>query len=94
MGAAAFEPEFLAAMRELTEQHISFHRVLGLELVALGPEQVQARMRMRPELVGHFVTQRIHGGAISAALDAMGGVAVMAAIAARHMDEPVRDCPS
>ncbi|MGL4436088.1 MAG: thioesterase family protein, partial [Giesbergeria sp.] len=28
-----------------------------------------------------------HGGVISAGLDAMGGLAVMAAIGARHMDE-------
>lgn len=33
--------------------------------------------------------RRIHGGVISAALDAMAGVAVMAAIGAKHMDEPV-----
>ena len=32
---------------------------------------------------------RIHGGAISAALDAMAGIAVMCAISAKHMDEPV-----
>jgi uncharacterized protein (TIGR00369 family) len=29
----------------------------------------------------------MHGGVISAALDAMGGLAVMAAMGARHMDE-------
>jgi uncharacterized protein (TIGR00369 family) len=38
--------------------------------------------------VGHFSFNRIHGGVISAGLDAMGGLAVMAAIGARHMDEP------
>jgi uncharacterized protein (TIGR00369 family) len=43
---------------------------------------------MRPELIGHFAHQRMHGGVISATLDAMGGLAVMAAIGARHMDEP------
>jgi acyl-coenzyme A thioesterase PaaI-like protein len=37
--------------------------------------------------VGHFAYNRIHGGVISAGLDAMGGLAVMAAIGARHMDE-------
>ena len=30
---------------------------------------------------------RLHGGVISAGLDSMGGLAVMAAIGARHMDE-------
>ena len=43
---------------------------------------------MKPELVGHFSYNRIHGGVISAGLDAMGGLACMAAIGARHMDEP------
>jgi uncharacterized protein (TIGR00369 family) len=43
---------------------------------------------MQPKLVGHFNYNRIHGGVISAGLDAMGGLAVMAAIGARHMDEP------
>lgn len=84
-----FEPEFLAAMRQLTEELISFNKVLGLQLVSITPEECQARMAMKPELIGHFSYQRIHGGAISAALDAMGGVAVMAAMAAKHMDEPV-----
>ena len=44
---------------------------------------------MRPELLGHFAHQRLHGGVISATLDAIAGLAVMAAIGARHMDEPV-----
>jgi uncharacterized protein (TIGR00369 family) len=42
---------------------------------------------MKPDLVGHFAYQRLHGGVISAGLDAMAGLAVMAAIGSRHMDE-------
>jgi uncharacterized protein (TIGR00369 family) len=84
-----FEPEFIAALRQLTEELISFNKVLGLELVSVTAQEVQARMQMQPTLVGHFMYERIHGGAISAALDAIGGVAVMAALAAKHMDEPV-----
>ena len=38
---------------------------------------------MRPELIGHYSHNRMHGGVISAALDAMGGLAVMAAIGSR-----------
>jgi uncharacterized protein (TIGR00369 family) len=37
--------------------------------------------------VGHFAYNRIHGGVISAVLDAIGSAAVMAALAAKHMDE-------
>ena len=44
---------------------------------------------MRPELIGHHGHQRLHGGVVSATLDALGGLAVMAAIGARHMDESI-----
>jgi acyl-coenzyme A thioesterase PaaI-like protein len=50
---------------------------------------VSGRIDMRHELIGHFAYNRLHGGVISAGLDAMAGLAVMAALGARHMDEPV-----
>ena len=84
-----FEPEFIAAVKHLSEELISFNQVLGLTLDAITPTEVLAHIDMKPQLVGHFAYNRIHGGAISAALDAMGGIALMAAIASRHMDEPV-----
>jgi len=87
----AFEPEFIAGLTEIFEQHIAFNRVLGLRITELRPEQVAGRIDMRPELVGHYSYNRIHGGVISAGLDAMGGLAVMAAIGARHMDEAPRE---
>ena len=83
-----FEPEFVAGVRELFEQRIPFNALLGLKIEDIGGERVHGRIDMRPELVGHFVHNRIHGGVISACLDAMGGLAVMAAIGARHLDEP------
>jgi acyl-coenzyme A thioesterase PaaI-like protein len=43
---------------------------------------------MKQDLIGHYAYKRLHGGVISAGLDAMGGLAAMAAIGARHMDEP------
>ena len=82
-----FEEEFVKGLKKIFEEMISFNRVLGLKIHDLGPAQVRARIEMKPELVGHFSYNRIHGGVISAGLDAMGGLAVMAAIGARHMDE-------
>lgn len=83
-----FEPEFIAGLRTIFEERIVFNQVLGLKIVSVEAERVTARIDMRPELVGHFAYNRIHGGVISAGLDAMGGLACMAAIGARHMDEP------
>ena len=82
-----FEDEFVNGLKKIFEEMISFNQVLGLKIHDLGPAKVRARIEMKPELVGHFSYNRIHGGVISAGLDAMGGLAVMAAIGARHMDE-------
>ena len=84
-----FEPEFVEALVHIFEEGIVFNKTLGLQVVSVGPLGAVARLEMRPELVGHFSYNRLHGGVISAALDAMGGLAVLAAIGARHMDEPV-----
>lgn len=86
-GSVVFEPDFVAGLKDMFENRVVFNRVLGLQITSLHPEGAEGRIEMRPELVGHFATNRIHGGVISATLDAMGGLAVMAAIGARHMDD-------
>jgi len=83
-----FEEEFVAGLKLIFEEKIAFNQVLGLKITSLKPECVVASIEMRPALIGHYGHSRIHGGVISAGLDAMGGLAVMAAIGARHMDEP------
>jgi uncharacterized protein (TIGR00369 family) len=85
--ATVFEDEFVAGLKKVFEEMIVFNRLLGLKITSLKPERVTASIAMRNDLVGHFAYNRVHGGVISAGLDAMGGLAVMAAIGARHMDE-------
>lgn len=82
-----FEPEFSAPLRDFFETQIPFNQLLGLHIASIEPSEVRGSLRMRPELIGHFAHQRLHGGVISATLDAMAGIAIMAAIGARHMDE-------
>ncbi len=86
-GAIEFEPEFITGLKEIFEERIVFNSVLGLKVTSLRPEGVTGRLDMKRELIGHFAYERLHGGVISASLDAMAGLAVMAAIGARHMDE-------
>jgi uncharacterized protein (TIGR00369 family) len=88
-GPVAFEPEFVLALTRIFEEDIVFNRTLGLKISSITPQGVGASIRMRNELVGHPSYNRIHGGVISAALDALGGIAVLAAIGARHMDESI-----
>ena len=85
--AMEFEPEFIAGLTEIFEKKIIFNQVLGLRITSLKPEGVIGRIDMKADLIGHFSYNRIHGGVVSAGLDAMAGLAVMAAIGARHMDE-------
>jgi uncharacterized protein (TIGR00369 family) len=82
-----FEDEFVTGLKKVFEEMIVFNQVLGLKITSLKSTQVRGRIDMKPDLVGHFSFNRLHGGVISAGLDAMGGLAVMVAIGARHMDE-------
>ena len=84
---AEFEAEFINGLKTIFEEKIVFNQVLGLKITSLLPDRVAGRIDMKHQLVGHYSHNRVHGGVISACLDAMGGLACMAAIGARHMDE-------
>ncbi len=73
-----------AALVDLFEHKITFNQVLGLKIASVRPGDVRGIITMKPELVGHYSYGRLHGGVISAVLDAMGGLALMVGIAERH----------
>lgn len=75
------------ALIDLFEQRITFNTVLGLKVLSLDPRNVRLALPMKPELVGHDLFGRLHGGAISATLDAAGGLAVMMGIADHYAHE-------
>jgi len=85
--SAAEQARLDTALTELFEQRISFNQVLGLKVESLRAGRVQLGFEMKPELVGHYHYGRLHGGVISSALDALGGLALMVEIAARHPHE-------
>jgi len=83
--SSAEQAKLEGAISDLFEHRIRFNEVLGLKLQSMMPPTL--RFEMRPELVGHYVYGRLHGGVISAALDATGGMALMVAIGDKHPDE-------
>ena len=85
--AIEFEPEYVTGLKKIFEEMIVFNQLLGLKVTSIEADRARGRIEMRRELIGHYSHNRIHGGVISASLDAMGGLAMMAAIGARHMDE-------
>jgi uncharacterized protein (TIGR00369 family) len=82
--SAEEQGRFEAALVDLFERKIAFNQVLGLKITGVAPGNVRGQISMRPELVGHYTYGRLHGGVISAVLDAMGGLALMVGIAERH----------
>jgi uncharacterized protein (TIGR00369 family) len=85
--SAAEQARFDAAMTELWERRISFNQVLGLKVESMVPGDVRMRLDMRPELIGHYSYGRLHGGVISASLDALAGMALMVGLSEKYCDE-------
>lgn len=83
------EPEFVETLRRIFEEKIAFNRILGLRVIDVTGSRARGGIAMRDELVGHYASIRVHGGVISACLDAIAGLAVMGAIGAAHRDESV-----
>ena len=74
-------------LKSLFEEQIVFNKLMGLKLQALSATESHVSLAMRPELIGNFSEERVHGGVISAALDTTGGIAVTAALCARYPHE-------
>jgi len=85
---SADEQERLEAMlRDMFEHRISFSELLGFRMSSLAPDKVQLTFEMRPELVGHYLYGRLHGGVIATALDTVAGLAAIIAIAEKYAHE-------
>jgi len=84
---ASEQAELEVAIRDLFEHKIVFNEYLGFTMGEYSPGSVSIIFEMRPELIGHFMHGRLHGGVISSVLDAAGGLAVIWAIAELYATE-------
>lgn len=82
--SAGLSDELREALQRTFETLIPFNALLGIEVTHLVRDRARITVWMRPDLVGNPVTQVLHGGVISATLDAAGGIVAMAAVLARH----------
>lgn len=72
---------------ENVEHRFRFNEVVGLKVESFATESLRLTFDMRPELVGSYLHNRLHGGVIATALDSVGGFAIAAAIAEKYADE-------
>jgi uncharacterized protein (TIGR00369 family) len=73
--------DYIALVSNIIQNHIPFNKVLGLRLESMDVKAPKLAFDMRPELVGNSRRGILHGGVISAVLDATGGFAIMLALA-------------
>ena len=66
--------EVLGHLRRAFEERIPFNALLGIRVEAAGLDRVVLGFDKSPEKVGNFVRGTLHGGVISAVLDATGGL--------------------
>lgn len=70
----------IARMNETFSKRVPHNKWLGMEAIALDSGRVEFRIPFRPRLVGNPQTGALHGGVITAAMDASAGAAVFTAL--------------
>jgi uncharacterized protein (TIGR00369 family) len=70
------DPEQAARIIDSIVQFVPHNRALGIRLVSVAPDSLTLALPYDEKLVGNPLTGVIHGGAITALLDAACGVAV------------------
>ena len=74
---------FFDQLEQLYGERLPFNRVLGVEVTALSAVGGAMAFAMREDLVGNVFHGTLHGGVISAVLDAVGGLTASASLADR-----------
>ncbi|MDZ7582145.1 MAG: thioesterase family protein [Deltaproteobacteria bacterium] len=87
---AVFETQ-LQYLKTMYERKIPFNKTLGFAVETLEVSKVVVRFAMRPELIGNYVLQTLHGGVISSVLDATGGLSVSVSLLEKLQGEPVAE---
>lgn len=73
--------DLLAFVRDMFENRIAFNRLLGLKILSIGSDEASIRLDMREEFIGNYARGILHGGVISAALDATAGLVAYSELA-------------
>lgn len=87
----AEEAKLLAIIRESFVERMPFNRILGIDVLSLHHEQAECRFAMRPDLVGNYVRNILHGGVISSVLDVTGGLVAFLGVQQKLKGKPVEE---
>ncbi len=79
--------EMFSYLKRLYEDLMPFDRFLGVRVASLDFDDICVRVDMKPEFVGNFVKNILHGGVISSILDLTGGLVASVGIVKRMQGE-------
>ncbi len=86
------EPEeMFVYLKRMYEDLMPFDRLLGVRVESLAFDDVCVRIGMKPEFVGNFAKNILHGGVISSILDLTGGLVAATGIVKRMRGESVEE---
>jgi uncharacterized protein (TIGR00369 family) len=74
---------FYQRVSRLFEDQLPFNRVLGVQVTQVNQDGATMQFPMRDDLIGNAFQRTLHGGVISAVLDAVGGLTVLASLVER-----------
>jgi uncharacterized protein (TIGR00369 family) len=89
--SVATEDELLAIIRESFVERMPFNRILGIDVLSLHHDRPELRFDMRPDLVGNYVRNILHGGVISSVLDVTGGLVAFLGVQQKLKGKPVEE---
>jgi len=78
--------EILEFIKQMYQHHLSFHRLIGIQVNDISAERAEMQISMRSDLVGNPVFQILHGGVTATLLDSTGGMVAAANIINRLED--------
>jgi len=82
-------PALFKNLHEMYEEMIPFNKILGFKIDSMDMEKVWIRINWDDKLVGNFVHKTLHGGVISAVLDATGGITASMGILSKLSGKPM-----
>lgn len=85
----AHDEKFISMMKEMLTyiytEKMPFNKFLGIEMISIELDEIVLKFPLRPELIGNYDKQILHGGVISAVIDLAGGIAIQIA-ALKNLD--------
>jgi uncharacterized protein (TIGR00369 family) len=88
------KPDFsdlLKLLHDIYENQMPFNRLLGIQILSLDMQDICVRVDKKPEFIGNYVKDILHGGVISSVIDLTGGIIASVGVLKRMEGSPIEE---